>query len=42
MCVRVHVCICVVLLFVGVNGSKAVACAGDETNYYPFSSRRLI
>ena len=44
MCVCVCVCVCVhvVLLFMGVNGSKTVASAGDESNYCPFSSRLLF
>lgn len=38
----VHVCVRVVLLFVGMNGSKAVACAGGKINYYLFLSRFLF
>ena len=42
VCVCVCVCVHVVLLFMGVNGSKTVASAGDESNYCPFSSRLLF
>lgn len=35
-------CVCVVLLFMGVNCSKTVASVGDESNYCMFSSRLLF
>ena len=38
----VWVCVCVGWLFMGVNGSKTVASAGDESNYCLFSSRLLF
>ena len=39
---RDAVCVCVVLLFMGVNCSKTVASVGDESNYCMFSSRLLV